>query len=551
MRATSSAVWAFAVLVVGAVVDRPDARASETPPNANAPANFVITEKVLRPREKVPPLGANDWGGCGSVQWVANNFVHNAGNEPVYWRNLHRARDCGSNWFEIDGPGTTWYDLWANGFLSGADLRIYRLVDKQGQPLPAKGDYLNVEKANHVRLVGKATIIPEGTPGFPDGGWIANTYCTPFPNAWIRHGNLRVTDSSGVENGKTYWYAVVAVGPDNQESDKSDEVRTMPTAGADTPPHILIAGNDDKLPALKAGSGFEFTPKLFGGSGPYRWEVLDMLPEGLKLDWATGRISGSPKAAVEEFEFRLKVTDAKGRSDTRAYSLHATSPSKPDGQRAKPAAKGRKPAPPQRITAVAGDGCVTLSWKASPSPEVVGYRLMRSTAPAAKQEQRVYLSPGAPRLEKWDYVVLEKRFSRFDMKYVNPRVRGIGNPMDSPNWHWNGDLRQLSFSIVPHPQPLPAEMIDPGETCLQVKAAPGEHRISQTVFIGTEHGGESIWYGQLEPGEKYRLEVWLRQEGLGSDGRIAFSYGNGYPDIKHSFQVTGDWQQARLRLRRA
>ena len=50
-------------------------------------------------------------------------------NEPIYWRDLHRIMKLGPGWFEIDGPGTSWWDLRASGFLSGADLRIYRLVD--------------------------------------------------------------------------------------------------------------------------------------------------------------------------------------------------------------------------------------------------------------------------------------------------------------------------------------------------------------------------------------------------------------------------------------
>jgi hypothetical protein len=48
---------------------------ADTPADPNAPAKITITDKVLRPQEKVPPLGANDWGGCGAVQWAANNFV--------------------------------------------------------------------------------------------------------------------------------------------------------------------------------------------------------------------------------------------------------------------------------------------------------------------------------------------------------------------------------------------------------------------------------------------------------------------------------------------
>ena len=532
------------VLALAAGANLARAAAADATPQPHAPAELIVTDQVLRPREKVPPLGVNDWGRSGAVEWAANNFVHNSGNEPVYWRNLHRVKNCGDNWFEPDGPGTTWYDLWTSGFLSGASLRIYRLVDSEGRPLPPKGDYLDIRQAGKAMFVGQATVAPEGTAGLPDGGWVANTYCTPFPNASVRHGNLKTTDASGLQAGRTYWYAVTAVGADDQESPLSNEVSATPKAGADTGPHIMIAGDGDKVPALKSGSRFELAPKVFGGRPPYRWEVLDQdgsptaFPASLnlKLDEATGHISGTPQAEVLDLRFVLRVTDAGGQSDRRGYVIN---PKPIAGQPASPG----KPQPPQELTALAGDGCVTLSWKASSSSNVVAYRLKRSVVPAARQEQRVYLSPGAPKLEKWDYVVLEKRFDSFDMKYVNPRVRGIGNPMDSPNWPWNGDLKQVAFAFVPHPQPLPAELIDPGETCLQVKVSAGEQRISQTVFIGTQHGGESIWYGQLEPGRNYRLEVWLRQEGLRQDGAVTFSYARGYPGIQHRFQVTGDWRK--------
>ena len=43
------------------------APAAEIAADPNAPAEFVITNQVLRPRKKVPPLGANNWGGCGAV----------------------------------------------------------------------------------------------------------------------------------------------------------------------------------------------------------------------------------------------------------------------------------------------------------------------------------------------------------------------------------------------------------------------------------------------------------------------------------------------------
>ena len=501
------------------------------------PAELVVTDTVLRPAAQVPPLGANNYGGCGAIEWAANNFVRNSGNEPVYWRNLHRIMQVGPNWFEIDGPGTSWWDLWANGFLSGADVRLYRIVDKAGAPLPTNsaGNGLDMSRADHVAFVGKAQVLPEGSPGFPDGGWVATKYGDVYPNAWIRHGNLSCTDASGVQAGRTYWYTITAISADGKESDFANEVSATVAPAGDGGPHILIV-REDKLPDAKQGQGFDFAPGITGGKAPLQWRIEDAqggalaLPEGLAFDTTTGRLRGQLKTTPPETRLRLKVTDAAGREDSRWYVLN---PAAPTG--------AGKPEPPRDVKAVAGPGCVTLTWAASPSAHVVAYRLKRSAAPLAQQRQRVVLSPGAPELKRFDYAVIQKRFQPFDMRAVHPRVRGIGNPFDAPAMYWNHDAARTKLALVPHPQPLPKEMTDPGETCLQVTAGEGEQFIDQFVFIGTDMAGESIWYGQLEPGKQYRLEVWLRQEGLANNGAVTFSYGRAYPEIKHGFNVTGQW----------
>jgi hypothetical protein len=51
------------------------AQAADSTDNPQAPAEFIVMDTVLRPREKVPPLGANDWRGCGAIEWAANNYV--------------------------------------------------------------------------------------------------------------------------------------------------------------------------------------------------------------------------------------------------------------------------------------------------------------------------------------------------------------------------------------------------------------------------------------------------------------------------------------------
>lgn len=517
---------------------------------------------MVRPAEKVPPLGAGVWGQCGTIQWGTNNFVVNSGNEPIWYRQMFRVMDCGANWFEPDRLGTSGYGLWNSGFLSGADLRIYRLVDKDGHLLPTTEKTPNgtihpnydASLADHVVFMGTGQVIPEKTDGFPEGGWIANKYAAAQPRL-VNHGNLSATDALTLENDQTYWYAVTAMGPNEQQSPFSNEVSARPAADRENAPHLLALNNPDAALTLKAGAPFQFQPGWnsgsfhpgpYGGVAPYRWEAVDEqgqpvdLPEGLKLNKTMGIVSGTVKAAPQDWHLRLRVTDANGHSDTRAWIVNPT-----------PATAGAADAkakllPPQDLKAVAGNHCVTLTWKASSSPNATGYQIFRSPVPLARQVDRIFVTANTPKLAKWDYVVFSKRMDPFEMRWVSPRVRGVLNPVDSPSWYWRADSNELSFALVRHPQPIPAAMVDPGETCMRITSPAGQHAIWQTVFGGTSESGsyEAAYFGQLEPGKQYALEVWLRQEGLADGGAVAFSYTRGaYPGIHHTFQVTGEWQK--------
>ena len=209
---------------------------------------------------------------------------------------------------------------------------------------------------------------------------------------------------------------------------------------------------------------------MFGGTAPLIWKVAAPaeLPDGLALDSASGTITGKPKAAVAPMTLRLKVTDAAGRSDARAWAVNppgVAGPAASTDRRAPRAkkneanpmvAKGR-PEPPGNVMAVAGNGCVTLSWKPSASPGVVAYRVKRSTAPAARQEERVYVTKETPPLERFDYIVVQRRFGNFDMRYVNSRVRGIGNPMNQPDWYWTAN----SDKVIVRPGAAPTSRCPP------------------------------------------------------------------------------------------
>jgi hypothetical protein len=310
----------------------------------NAVAKFTVTTDVARPADKVPPLGANGSGGR-AIQYAVNNFFDNPGNEPIHWQSMFRTVNVEGKSFEIDGPSTSWYDLWYDGFLSGANVRIYRIVDKDGHSLPPPADpkqhKQDMTNADHVILVGKTHILAAGEEDFPNGGWVV------------------------------------------------------------------------------------------------------------------------------------------------------------------------------------------------------------AEPPAGKKANRVYLAADSPDIEPLDYIVVDKAFDTFDMNWVNPRVRALKGPKDRPLWYWNSSSPDVRFSLGPHPGTVPPEMIDAGKTCMKVEAVPGANQISQVRFIGTDIPVENQFYGQLEPGKQYRMEVWLRQDGLADGGKVQFlmTKAEGLESIHQDFTVDGDWKK--------
>ena len=438
--------------------------AETTDAMARRPGEFVVTQKILRPTEKVPPLGVNGWGGCGAIEYAANNLVSNSGNEPVYWKNLHRIMKVDGRRIEIDGPGTSWWDLWGNGFLSGSKVRIYRIVDPNGNVLPTRENGepdLGSDPSNvQVKLVGETTIVAPGVEtAIPDGGWVATKYTEVNKIAHLSSQTRRCVDELAITNDRTYWYVMTAVAADGTESEYSMEVSATPQSG------LKKATDADRV------------------------QSVDL-----------------PKTEKKELE--------------------------------------TKPEPPQNIRAVAGDQCVFLEWDASPS-DVVEYRVRRSISPKSQQDSCVYLEKDFTDVLPWDYMVIEKKFDPFDMRLVNTRVLGIGNPIDRPDWYWNADDKEkVRFSLDSYEQnPAPKEMFDPGESSMRIDLSDGFHSINQVVFVGLDKGGESLWYGQLEPEIPYQMEVWMRQEGLDKNGQVTFSYGSRYPEIHQSFQVSNKWQK--------
>ncbi|MCA9260093.1 MAG: hypothetical protein KDA61_12865, partial [Planctomycetales bacterium] len=132
--------------------------------------------------------------------------------------------------------------------------------------------------------------------------------------------------------------------------------------------------------------------------------------------------------------------------------------------------------------------------------------------------QRVYLEDDVD-LSYGDYV------------YMALKTTGIAREASPPNLrkHYRGEQPYLKGSsswrgsLVAHPQPLPPDFAEPGETCLKAELLErGGTTPGQFVYHEFQTQGEGQWYSQLHPGASYRVDVWLRQEGLNKGGRARF-----------------------------
>ena len=71
-------------------------------------------------------------------------------------------------------------------------------------------------------------------------------------------------------------------------------------------------------------ASFTGTPKASGGASPYNWTVsAGKLPDGLKLNASTGKITGTATKAGT-FSFTVKAKDKNGAASTKAYTVKVT-----------------------------------------------------------------------------------------------------------------------------------------------------------------------------------------------------------------------------------
>ncbi|TVQ27727.1 MAG: hypothetical protein EA382_03070, partial [Spirochaetaceae bacterium] len=161
-------------------------------------------------------------------------------------------------------------------------------------------------------------------------------------------------------------------------------------------------------------------------------------------------------------------------------------------------------------------------------------------------EQRIYLDGPAPRA--WDYIVFDKRTIDPDPRWSHPRLAGNGHTdAVSETWRrgWGSEQADIELARRPHGAPPPPQMRFPGDTAFRVTSrARGIQSVhGPYIFFPINDNPEGNWYGTLEPGQTYRYEVWMRQEGLGDAGRVELGFFSLYDGIAESFTVDGSWRR--------
>ncbi|MBR0150869.1 MAG: putative Ig domain-containing protein, partial [Synergistaceae bacterium] len=139
--------------------------------------------------------------------------------------------------------------------------------------------------------------------------------------SWLLKDGAIPDGLSFVESGEI-------TGIPSKAGEYSFTIKAVNSAGEDTRTFTLkvtqttVKGDIPATTARKAT--FTGTPKASGGASPYVWSVTaGKLPDGLKLNTSTGKITGSTSKAGT-FNFTVKAKDKNGAAGTKAYTVKVT-----------------------------------------------------------------------------------------------------------------------------------------------------------------------------------------------------------------------------------
>ena len=170
----------------------------------------------------------------------------------------------------------------------------------------------------------------------------------------------------GLTNGDLYHFRITAVDSAGNESDYSNDVTARPD-GPPTVPVLLGAaiGNGQVTLRWTRSEDFNFSRyRVHQGSAPNPSIGVDSTTSGNPND-TSKVVVGLTNGVL--YHFRITAVDSAG--NVSAYSNEVTA--RPNGP----------PTIPQNVTAVAGNGQVSLSWNKSMDFDFLRYRVYEDTSP--------------------------------------------------------------------------------------------------------------------------------------------------------------------------
>jgi hypothetical protein len=224
-------------------------------------------------------------------------------------------------------------------------LRLRNAVDPEGDPLTYEIEVRDASDA----VVASPAGIPSGA------GETAWTVTTPLAEDQDFTWTARASD------GELFgpWSAPAAFRVDAVAEPPTAPVPILPADGAvveERRPSLVVENATSP-----GGLPLTYTFELENASG-----TLVERAEGIAEGTDTTAWTPSADIADGSYQWRARASDPQQGgpwSSTSRFDVLVDPP----------------PAPPVRLTAVAGDARVRLDWEASPEPDVTGYRVYRST----------------------------------------------------------------------------------------------------------------------------------------------------------------------------
>lgn len=197
-----------------------------------------------------------------------------------------------------------------------------------------------------------------------------------------------------------------------------------------------------------------------------------------------------------------------------------------------------RPAFPAGLTAVPLAGAVQLSWTTNSETDLAGYYVYRR-ANGTNDQWRVYLDGSGAAIQTGDFYFIDSTWPmppvhRMHDRLGNNRFNDPWRFICGPSWPYGlpGAAVRDTAAVCP---------TNGGQCSLRLEN-PGTHeaRIHQPRFSSPDYYGG--FYPNLDPGKRYRMEVWLKQSG-GLTNQVRFWLTQHYSNVVAGFTVTTNWQK--------